>query len=43
MAYINVDISVFGMRGGGADSGSGDTKRRSPNSLPWILSQPMPP
>lgn len=28
MAYINVDISVFGMRAGGEDSGSGDTKRQ---------------
>ena len=33
MAYINVDISVFGMRGGRADSGSGDTKRRGPNRV----------
>lgn len=33
MAYINVDISVFGMRAGGADSGSGDTKRQGPKRV----------
>ena len=33
MAYINVDISVFGTRGGGADSGSGDTKRWGPSRV----------
>lgn len=43
VAYINVDISVFGMRAGGADSGSGDTKRQAQKESSLILSQPMPP
>ena len=44
VAYINVDISVFGTARGAAALTRGEGRRRGggPNSLSLVLPQPMP-